>query len=277
MTVDLATIRHIRGGRGRGLGNRGKGVGPVSGKGKGRGKSSSASVTADPITVSSTKPVLNVEDTQATAVDQSTVIDTKVGEDNIDEPISQSEPHVTSVQSNTGENVIAGDSQDTPVVPNTASLQSENVLPSQIIDTTVEPNVSLAGPSQQPNVSRTVETPLSLNIEGTQGLNIPDIAGTQLDNDLLDYLTSNTVDEDSKPKENVSNINSENVIVEVDPVDDPEPPHAGDNAETVPIIGHLELNTQEEYEQEIKDKVSPKFLVVSLKKHLQSTEKVPGG
>ena len=59
------------------------------------------------------------------------------------------------------ENVIAGDSQDTPVVPTTSSLQSENVIPSQIIDTTVEPNVSIAGPSQQPNVSRTVETPLS--------------------------------------------------------------------------------------------------------------------
>ena len=101
MTVDLARIRHIRGGRGRGVGTRGKGVGPVSGKGKGRGKSSSASVTADPITVSASDPVLNVEDTQATDVDQSKVIDAKVAEDNVDEPISQAEPHVTSVQSST--------------------------------------------------------------------------------------------------------------------------------------------------------------------------------
>ena len=277
MTVDLARIRHIRGGRGRGAGNRGKSVGPVSGKGKGKGKSSSASVNVDPINVSSTEPVANVEVTQATDVDQSTVIDTKVGEDNIDEPITQPEPNVKSVQSNTGENVIAVDSQDTPVVPNTENLQSENVLPSQIIDPTVEPNVSIAGTSQQPNVSRTVETPVELNIEGTQGLHIPDLAGTQMDKDLLDYLTSNTVNEDSKPKENVSNINSENVTVEVHTVDDPEPPNVGDNAETVPIIGHLELNTQEEYEQEIKNKASPKFLVVSLKKHVNLLKRYQEG
>ena len=277
MTVDLARIRHIRGGRGRGAGNIGKSGGQLSGKGKGKGKTSSTSVNVDPINVCSTEPVANVEVTEATDVDQSIVSGTKVGEDQIDKPIPQPDPNVTYDQTNKGENVIGTDSQATPLVSNTEILQSDNVIPEQTIHQNIEPNFSIAGTSQQPNVARTTETPVELNIEGTQGLIIPDLAGTQMDKELLDYLTENTVNEESKPIDKESNINSEQVTVDVHTVDGQEPPNVGANVETVPIIGHVELTTQEEYEEELKNKISPKFLVVSIKKHVNLLKRYQEG
>ena len=277
ITVDLAKIRHLRRGRGKGGGTRGRGLGGVRGKGKGRGKSSTVSVAPNPINVTSADPISNVIESESIAVDNSQTIEPTVAEVKTSENVNQSETDATPVAPTTVDNVIQGQSDETPVVPTTSNRTSDNVIQSENSSTPVEPIADIADPLQQGNVTVNVENPLTVNIEETQPGKIPDIAGTDLDRELLDFLTDNTVGGASEPVQNVTTGTSEPIILEGNTGDDPAPPDIGNVTDSVPIIGHVELNTQAAYEKEMQEKFGAKFLVVRVKKHVNLLKRFQEG
>ena len=243
-TIDLAKIKHLRGERSRGGVNKGRGSGAVRGREKGRGKTSTVSVDPAAIKVTSAEPTpSNVLATDSKAVDTSQNIDQTVEDPTTSDNVNQSQTDSTPVApiQNVGQTV------DDPTT-------ADNVNQSQTDSTPVAPIPNSGDPLPYSNVSINVEIPIPVNTDDTQQDKPVNLQGSELDKELLAFLTEQNLGGSIEPLANINTDTTEPVHVQGNTVED-IPPSNIDNVESfVPIIGHVQLTTQGDYDKRIERK-----------------------
>ena len=215
--------------RGRGRGRFNRGRGSGGVRGKGKGRGKSSTVTSGQASI------------EVSSVD----------------PIPSNVKPVDSQSAETLQNV-----DQTQEQPTTSDTVNEGITDSNPVSLTQ--NIG----EIHSNLSINVEAPIPQGTDEIQPNKPADVVDNVQDNELLSYLTQDNLTGSIEPVPDTNAGITDTVQVEPDTGEDIQEPKIDNVEPSIPIIGHVKFNTEQEYNRELQERFDSKFLVMCVRKYV---------